>query len=157
MPHVPKHRLEQYQDAYGRHGDITATHWVGPISIPDLYWVLDRQREAHERARRKVLSLSLISKESEFPESAVRDKMGEMQPILHEHQTSAHLVITKPGQYWKTKLMTAAAFFMRGTGGMLFIHESLNEALDKAASLGHLNVPREEVVAWLRRVSFPAL
>lgn len=155
MSHKPTHAFSQFQDRQGAYRGVCAVNWNGPILDDDMYWALEAHERAHQLAGSKMTSLSLIGEAAVFPDLKTLRKMGDLQPLLSAFQLSAHLVVSKSGQRAKTAILAASAYFMRGTGGMLFVHASLNEALDKATALGHLHIPHEELIAWLSRMRFP--
>lgn len=144
------------QHKLDRFGNIFAVLWIGEIQESHLVTVARKTEEARQQSGRLLVSLSFITKDSKFPSASLLTRMFSSQHELSAHQSSSHLVLSGVSGSLVTRTFSAMSFLMKGAGGRMYAHTSLQAALAKARELGDdLPAADEQIVAWFKRAGFP--
>lgn len=140
------YRSYSFQNTY-------VVHWVGEPTLDDMTRILEETKLAFRRIGEPFVCVSIISDESSFPSSQVLKRMQEGQVELLQYQRSTHLVVVKGNLF--VRMLSSILPMMNRSGGKVYYHKSLQEALERAKTHGPLQTDASVIIKTLKDKGVP--
>jgi hypothetical protein len=125
--------------------------WLKP-QLADLALLSTRLEQAHEANRSPVIYVAIIPEDCSAPNDVMRKRFADTMVEVLGHCQTMHFVME--GQGFKSAILRsalAAVLLVRGQRNKVFVHKTLDEALNAARDLNSSGSPKLDVAGMIKQ------
>jgi hypothetical protein len=137
------------------YGRVFVNYWTGVLTSGDVTRTYLEAKAASVR-RGALAGIGILGADLQRPGIEVVKKMHAEHVEMRKHHDSIHLVPLMQSPFLLSSIRSLVTLgFYTGTGGKLFYHDSVREALIKAEEYGPLQMSANDILGQLDREKIP--